>query len=460
MGKTCLICGTYLTKADIKDFNRFTRKFIAEFVGITIDKVDPKSKLTCESCGNEFCKSCYHTKRYNGKSLSSFVQTYGPAYQSTEKRSYVVDHYVCENCEKEVNLHCHTCGKLLGSDEEFIFSGHHHGFHIKCEKCKALICLDCATEPKKPKKYLKRCPFCNEKKWLNKRTDMLLTNYDNNIMFLSRSIGKKCFSCHKEPNILLICSNQKCKQIYCPQCLVKAEKRNLSICPSCGKAGFREYKKKIPKWNEQFELLKIEDINSSDATRKEKLEKNGTVNEKDGPHEEKIDISLLPDPLQDDPSIENEIPKKRPAPTPLSKIQELAHQTQIIRNSEQKTISQQDPDSPLQQLPSDISQKIKHFITLCNSSEDIGLFMESEDFVIQFYLKGYEGFYLRLARGRMYQKTGTYPLATVQSDIINIENLQRLLAGQEENLIGILHGNEEHISTFLDIYDAFYEQVT
>ena len=467
MGKSCQICGTYLTNADIMDFKRFTRKYIAEFVGITVDHVDPKSQITCESCGIEFCKSCFHTKIYNGKNLDYFVQRYGTKHQTTDKRSYVNDRYVCQNCEKEVNLHCHTCGKRLGSDQEFIFSGHHHGFHVKCDKCNSPICLDCATETKNPTKFQKMCPFCNQKKWLYQRNDMLLENYRNNIMFISRSIGQKCSSCHEESSILMICSNKKCRAIYCPECIIKAEKKNLAICPTCGKSGFKEYKKKIPKWKEQSEILKIQEpiaenqINMRDKDKGGKSEKDNKSNDTspiDESNQNEPDFSLLPDPLKNEPKPENIPHPPKIKPAPLSKLQELTSRTQIIQKKQIKAQKEQKFNLVLQKLPENYVQEIKRFSNVCNSSEDIALFMESENFVIQFNIEGYEGFYLRIAKGRMYNKLGVYPLAKVQSDLLSLPDLNFLLSGQNEDIIGIFHGDEDVISVFLDIYDAFYEQ--
>ncbi|MFX1397284.1 MAG: hypothetical protein ACFFAS_09600 [Promethearchaeota archaeon] len=241
MGKECSLCGSYRTDDEINQFKQIIHNKLRTYYAKP--QYDVSFVFICEKCGKKFCESCWQNKVYNGKSIDWFRHTTSTG--KIQAPHFASDMYLCSNCGKiDENKICKVCNNILATDKEGHFNGKHVGYHIKCQKCDNFICLDCATGTENPKKFLKKCPYCDNKNWVKKHRELLLKNYDINLAIFNKKNEKfKCNKCNNGKTIFLFCSS--CGEVYCPNCILEHDPKKKSTCPSCGKSGFKKYKNQL-----------------------------------------------------------------------------------------------------------------------------------------------------------------------------------------------------------------------
>ncbi|MHA1584224.1 MAG: hypothetical protein ACTSWL_03145 [Promethearchaeota archaeon] len=461
MGRTCNICGSFVSDNKQLQLNREIKEIIASYGVALMDELDSSSQILCENCGKPFCPDCFQKKVYNGKSLSSYSRIFDKKYGTLETRSFVSSKYLCEKCASlNVATHCSTCGKELGDDKEDDFSGRHIGFHVKCTKCGSSICLDCATQPKNPLKWKKKCPFCGKSKWLPTKADLLLKYYSKNIIYLNSSHGIKCTLCGKEKSVILYCNEKKYQAPICPDCLMEFTSKELGNCPICGKMGFSKFKKMIPDLSKEcvelVEQKKFEDKFLTPADSKQESSDTTLRISQDNEPQNEAEISGNPEFINDiysdspvpDDSILNAMDQAAgfnesdeslkihnfPAPNDI--------QTDKIKNENNNE-------------PCDLADDLKRFVRICNLIDDLQEMIRGMNYNIQLNMKNGNHFYIRVLNNKIHGHIGKLSNPNIYSELLTDYEAQSLLQGKPDFDFETLHGDIDLIGNLMDLIEMF-----
>ncbi len=447
MGKSCSLCGEFISSIEAGQFTQFIKEKIASYGVSTTLKLDDSNKIYCEFCGKPFCAKCFQYRQYNGKSIQKYIEIFDPKFHTTAEKSFLADKYICAECAKlSASKHCYTCGKELSNDLEGQFSGRHVGMHLRCTKCDSMICLDCATREDNPLKFNQKCPYCNAKKWLPTKSELLLANYRKNIIYVEKRQGYRCKSCGDEKTIMLFCKRTgTCGDCYCPTCIQTHDVKNRGICPSCKKPGFRSFKKELPELAMKSISLPI---GPRDVLDQEKMESELPEFAEDTIEKENQALSDV---------IEEIIPEQVVEDDLLGVGANLINSKKI--NDSDLEVSQeeyfQSDDSPQILEEFDLKEDLRRFVRITNMIEELQEFIQDFNFSIQFQVESAEKFYFYFNRGKMYGNPGVLPSPTLHTDELTLSQVKSILHGDSMIEMDFIHGNAELIDLFMDFHDVF-----
>jgi hypothetical protein len=472
MGNKCSLCGEFITSIENQQFAQFIKEKIASYGVVSVYDLDDSNLINCEICETSFCIKCWLKRQYNGKSLGKYIEIFDKKFKTLASKTFVTDTYICESCtQKKSSSRCHTCGKSLNQDKESVFSGRHVGMHVKCGHCASLICLDCATKRENPGQYQKNCPFCNKTKWLPIKPELLISHYKRTIIYLNERLGFKCQNCDDEKSIMLICQRQpKCGEIYCPECLLKLDPKQKGTCPSCHKAGFKPYAKELVDLRSRS--LSLPPIISGVKTIP--LAKLDQVGEEQLTSIEEI----IPEtPVVDDDELEADfiIDSESSSTSSTIKIDKIDSEIDLAIYQDQKQEESDhllkfaklsteldleldvdiEEETDLSQQPLNLHEDLRRFVRISNMLDELGEFLESETYSIQFSLQSGEQFYIRILHGKLIGNIGKYPKPTLTSDVLTQEEATHLLHGISDLDFSFLHGDPNLIEHFMDFHEMF-----